>query len=391
MTRAPLLIATILTLLTAPAVGGLAPGAPAPPPTTGLPDAADLAKVATADQARALGVRLDAPTPPEHDRPSQAAEVLADAVGQPLDADDRAELAELDRLPAPVREDLTDVIDAFLAFQAAGRAADGPGEMGPVLEARNRLLDTFVELDRTVDAQDDAALAGSTVEVCPTIAVDTAGTSDTYTEDCVLVLDLGGDDVYHNNAGGAYSLGEVSEIPECGFIVGHNTYYGEAALFDASGDDLYGFQDEDKRRNCGANGGGIAGNGLLVDGEGEDTYQAGRAGVNGGGHAPGSSGFLLDAGTGDDLYNGTKNGVNGGSFVAAVGGLVDQGGTDTYLATDLGVNGGVTNVGPGGAFAGTGILLDGDGSGDRYVDDMGGTGEDRTVLPKGLIGAQIDR
>jgi hypothetical protein len=67
-----------------------------------------------------------------------------------------------------------------------------------------------------------------------------------------------------------------------------------------------------------------------------------------------------------------------------VGFLLDEAGDDTYNADDAGTNGG--------GNGGVGFLLDAAGT-DRYEDPLvpGGSCQDCTLVPKGLVGAQVDR
>ncbi len=220
----------------------------------------------------------------------------------------------------------------------------------------------------------------------------------TYTDDYALSLDVGGHDHYLNNAGGS-NLG------------GGNCYIraeagrAAAALVDLAGGDRYGRSPWWSSRNCGTNGGGgNVGVGFLLDAGGDDSYTAGSYGTNGGGLA--GVGFLLDAG-GDDSFRAASYGTNGGGNAVGVGFLLDAGGDDAYAADSYGTNGGAAlGVGflldadgddayaagsiaaNGGGYLGVGILLDGGGH-DVYQDNDGGTGRDRTVVPK-RSGAQVD-
>lgn len=95
-----------------------------------------------------------------------------------------------------------------------------------------------------------------------------------------------------------------------------------------------------------------------------------------------------------DRYVGTDLGVNGGADrdYESIGTLVDVAGPDRYLAESGGVNGGV-DLGLDRSLTAYGLLVDGAGT-DRYREagrcaDWA-AGRDRTVLPKGVHGAQID-
>ena len=251
---------------------------------------------------------------------------------------------------------VTRVVDAFRAFEEAGsRLADGQeaGEVANVVAARQNLLEAAVALQVALRSGPVAAPASATAGVCE---FDLIGVSSTYTVDCPLIVDVGGDDTYTNNAGGANG--------------------GAAAVIDLAGADRYG-----GTRASGANGGGSAGAGFLFDAGGNDTYSAANNATNGGGYFFGQ-GFLLDAG-GNDRYTATNTGTNGGGASLASGALIDLGGADVYSAGGSGTNGGTA--------AGQGLLLDTGGT-DSYSDQdtCNGSGSDRSVVPKNPLGAQID-
>lgn len=147
---------------------------------------------------------------------------------------------------------------------------------------------------------------------------------------------------------------------------------GSGFLLDPGGDDYY--------YGWGNGGGWYEGTGFLLDLAGNDSYGASYYGFNGGGWEAGV-GFLLDA-AGNDVYNGDGYGTNGGGAYEGVGFLHDIAGDDTYTATTCGVNGGACNTA-------SGSLLD-DAGNDSYSDSDGGTGQNKTVVPKGTAGSQID-
>jgi hypothetical protein len=254
-----------------------------------------------------------------------------------------------------------------------------------------------------------------------------------------FLLDAAGSDSYHAGAWatGATDLGTGTLVD----LAGHDSYqvdqaanggavFGASLLYDAAGADVYAAP-EASVTNAVANGGGVSGQGALVDAAGNDHYIAGNG--NGGGGV--GSGFLLDVG-GDDRYDDSAGGgTNGGSF-AGSGLLVDLRGNDTFQTEDGGTNGGgelgagaLVNIGGddayragstatngGGSFGGLGLLLDDRGEDryeagnsdvnggaslaqgllldarghDRYEDREGGTGTNKTVAPKGQVGAQVD-
>jgi hypothetical protein len=192
--------------------------------------------------------------------------------------------------------------------------------------------------------------------------------ANTYDRDYALLVDLGGDDVHANSAGGADPL--INGLPVAVTIdVGGNDTYrrpatatsevaqgagtlgGVGFLVDAAGSDVYEF--EPTKANGRANGQGIgaSGAGILADLGGSDRYSIRNTGsgvqeVNGQG-AAGLGGFALalDAG-GDDSYtlasrpqlqsmSGTVElgeAEAGGFGIGDVGGVAafaNSGGTDT--------------------------------------------------------------
>jgi hypothetical protein len=279
-----------------------------------------------------------------------------------------ADVERLNDLPPPVKERVTGVVHAFLAFDEASsnvatglsvertvatfdhdRDADAAFQsilprLGPVLAARALLLRETQGLAHAVHAAPPSSLEGFRVLATPSFILDLGGSGNTlYTEDVALLIDGAGDDTYANNAGGSNIGGDCGISP----ITINNVRVrpGAAALIDLAGDDTY------SARACGVNGGafGIGSTGFVLDAKGNDVYPAGKApclgsqfaiascGANGGAF-DGGSGFLLDA-DGDDVYLGSHRGVNGGTDPGA-GLLVDGSGTDTYVGGQNGVNGG---------------------------------------------------
>ncbi|KPJ53162.1 hypothetical protein AMJ39_05605 [candidate division TA06 bacterium DG_24] len=133
------------------------------------------------------------------------------------------------------------------------------------------------------------------------VVIGGPGTS-VYLADAALIVDLGGDDYYANNAGGSRR-----ESP-C------------ALVLDFDGDDVYACD------SAISQGAGLLGVGILIDYEGNDTYSArndaqavGLFGV----------GMLIDL-AGNDSYNGDQF-VQGGGVIG-LGLLCEGEGTDTYRA-----------------------------------------------------------
>jgi hypothetical protein len=148
--------------------------------------------------------------------------------------------------------------------------------------------------------------------------------ANTYDRDYALVVDLGGDDVHANSAGGADPL--VNSLPV-------------AVTIDIGGNDTY-------RRPATAisevaqGAGNLGGVGFLVDAAGNDAYEfdpsSANKRANGQGFGQAGAGMLADLG-GSDRYSirNTGSGIQqvNGQGVAGLGGLalsLDAGGDDTY-------------------------------------------------------------
>ena len=183
------------------------------------------------------------------------------------------------------------------------------------------------------------------------ILVDTTGADTTWTReqlaDAAIVVDLGGDDVYHGR-----------------YAASHEFWMSAGVLVDASGNDLYSPDVADIESDettdleaFDAEGGftqgcGLFGVGVLVDGGGDDVYTATT-------HAQGNGAFgvgVLYDRDGTDIYRLGTTGQGTGYW--GLGMLVDGGGDDYY---------GVYTMGQGaGKPRGHGLLLDLDGH-DTYI------------------------
>jgi tetratricopeptide (TPR) repeat protein len=159
-----------------------------------------------------------------------------------------------------------------------------------------------------------------------------------YKDDALLIIDLGGNDLYENNAGG-----------------GWYTPAGVAVVLDISGDDVY---DSDKP---GVQGAGLFGTGILWDVEGDDTYHAGDV-AQGAGYF--GTGFLCDA-KGNDSYNAEIFVQGAGAFGYGV--LMDTEGWDSYWSNTL-AQGFASTLGLGilGDFEGNDSYSSGEPSADIY-------------------------
>lgn len=409
------------------------------------------AKIATMWQAEALGLASSDPIPLiGHETPSEALLELAWSHGVVPTAAELDAMRGLDLQPEAIHSSLARFIDAFIAMEQAGRNAfaeadtarliahlDGPASIdvlqrsldqstGPnghqghetlsvieppsssdllieggvdltfLLPTRNQFLDAIQGLNDALDERGiQNAQTCAPVEVYPVFSIDLDQCDNTYTRDHALILDAGGNDVYHNNAGGSGMVADevtkefssdpcqILKNPPLGVMYPVNV----AALVElGEGADQYG--DSQSPRSCGANGGGSVGVGFLLDDGGDDRYVADTFGTNGGGAT--GAGFLLDVG-GDDSYTATDFGTNGGGAIG-MGSLIDGGGNDRYVADGRGVNGGADIGGVaflhdaggndiyttmragtnGGGAGGIGYLLDASGD-DVYTATEGGT------------------
>ncbi|MDP8314817.1 MAG: HEAT repeat domain-containing protein [Candidatus Celaenobacter antarcticus] len=204
---------------------------------------------------------------------------------------------------------------------------------------------------------------------------------DVYTKDADLLIDIGGDDIYQNNAGGCRSSFE--EIAVCIDHNGNDTYdspndtyvqgfgfLGCGFLADFNGNDIYSAKHF-------AQGAGVCGVGVLWDESGFDTYDA-HAFCQGAGMF--GLGMLLDN-NGEDIYDCATLG-QGGATTLGMGVLSDLDGDDRYyLAIDESKDklGNLAGYGQGGAlsfrnypwskkltaYGGAGLLFDASGN-DRY-------------------------
>jgi hypothetical protein len=321
--------------------------------------------------AGAPGGPGDAPRAP----PSEVAAALASADGVHLTASQRASLRLLDARAPAARDALASVLDAFLSFDAASRAAfrglrpvdaqaaramqedsaplaslsalPRPG-LARVFAAREVLMASAMALPRALGPAGPQEGPCAPVQVPPVFSIDLADCANLYAQDFALVVDAGGDDVYLNNAGGS-SLGASCDL----------VHAPAAALVDLKGSDRYA-----SGRGCGINGGGWLGAGFLLDVRGDDVYDAAGSGVNGGGFY--GAGFLADL-QGRDAYAASDDFAANGGGVLGTGFLLDAEGADTYAAGSEGANGG-------GWGAGTGFLFDAAGDDAYRARERGGNG-----------------
>lgn len=343
------------------------------------------------------------PTPPRVDRPRLTGLQDLPGPGGPADADAdlrrvvdayltyrRSVLGWLSTTEEPQEQirDYRHAIGAEIGAQpgpSVDRRAHGgtlPAALSQVLVARTDLVSAALTLEGPAIHGDRGTRCS--VRTPPAYAFDLCGADSTYEHNYSLIVDLGGNDTYLNNAGGT-RLTDICEQSPTPAPVG----FAAAALVDVAGDDAYG--DPEAPSSCGVNGGAVMGAGFLLDRAGDDMYAADSYGVNGGAWIAGL-GYLRDL-AGDDRYlagvstvtvdpgdgnvSHGNRGVNGGGN-GAVGTLVDDAGDDVYRAgvesariraDGIRLEAG-SNAVNGGGLAGVGHLADRAGS-DRYLAGIG--------------------
>lgn len=165
-------------------------------------------------------------------------------------------------------------------------------------------------------------------EMTPAGKVIVGGTgANVYAEDAALILDLGGDDVYLNNAGGTRPGMNVSVVVDW---AGNDIYLsksnfsqgagllGGGFLFDLAGEDTFSSLN-------GSQGAGFFGIGVLYHGDGSSSFNA-RSFSQGVGQM--GAGFLWK-GSGNDIYDCREYCQALGLFRGA-GVLIDRAGNDNY-------------------------------------------------------------
>ena len=150
-----------------------------------------------------------------------------------------------------------------------------------------------------------------------------------YRENSAVIIDLGGDDIYYNNAGSSTRKNPISILVD---LSGNDKYIstqpftqgsgilGTGILIDLSGDDLYTSRDLSQ-------GIGILGSGFLIDLDGDDQY-SGKSSVQGLGLF--GIGFILESG-GSDRYLADRY-AQGIGFTKGIGGIIEADGSDYMFA-----------------------------------------------------------
>lgn len=289
--------------------------------------------------------------------PAQADDLLSRAMAH--DTADAFLLAAGEALAAQAEA----AVDRPALYTAAAGLAAAIDAALPVLQQRAGALPTGA----TGPAE---GVACDVIDQPPVLCVGGEG-ANTYTADVAVQIDLGGDDVYRNTAGGAdpqqnglpaavtIDLGGddqyLAELPMADgarAVQGGGAVGGIGVLVDVSGHDRYVASGPTSAIR--AQGAGYGGVGILLDGDGDDVYESvvGRPGqatanVQGNGHL-GGMGLLIDA-AGDDAYTAearpdlivSADGLNlasadvtghGHGNIAAVGVFLDGGGRDVITA-----------------------------------------------------------
>ncbi|GIH03416.1 hypothetical protein Rhe02_14830 [Rhizocola hellebori] len=215
------------------------------------------------------------------------------------------------------------------------------------------------ELERAIKAeQSGSGQCGQTgaraVDLWPVLRFEPGCANQTYQHDYLLIVDMGGDDVYANNAGSnvidvnfsppnAAKPGLVGTGPAKGCQRGLAGLYRKdcsvsaVVLLDTQGNDSYGVLEQpDSDRICTddpvvrrmlTGGAAFLGVGILRDSANSADRYVGKTVSLGAAHMFGV-GILSDAG-GNDTYMAVRNSM-GFSLIGGLGLLRDEGGDDVY-------------------------------------------------------------
>jgi hypothetical protein len=253
--------------------------------------------------------------------------------------------------------DLTGTIDSQFQFVEHARRV-GYEYLFQAAQVLTSAIEDYVARTKNFQVQDfyiDTTKTQSTFELHvgdDTLVISGFG-NDTHTRDANFLIDLDGDDIYSNNAGGCDSVADGIALcidhagndqylaPDRQFVQGFG-FLGVGMLVDLAGDDKY------TARHF-SQGAGIMGVGALWDLGGSDTYDA-HAFCQGAGMF--GIGMLLDD-SGDDLYDCATLG-QGAATTLGIGILSDLAGDDRYqlaLTTSKDALGQAPGYGQGGALS----------------------------------------
>lgn len=381
--RVPIVLLLVLALASAPAFA--LTGAPALDEGLAEPlaraagvDASALAPARATESLHALVLRADAKlglvrAPAELDvlasLDPRLASVLADLLLAVLDAADARDAAYAGVTDDEIRslvDDEGSERGLAIASRVDARAVRVAAvKLALAVEAARPVLEALAAERAAAPALPVFPRAPPAVDVFPVIGVDPLGVPNTFPHDYFLSVDLGGDDVYDNNAGGSiltrgFKIGDPSTFGPtvAGFTVGgefedaQESYTATLAI-DVAGNDVYGVYkspstvggSRDKFCTSGQlirriviQGGGSGGLGQAYDFAGNDWYRS-KTLSQGHGHVAGV-GYLHDA-AGDDRYTTIRSSI-GSSVLQGVGVQVDAAGDDRYETVSP--PGGIWNV-----------------------------------------------
>jgi hypothetical protein len=257
----------------------------------------------------------------------------------------------------------------FAALPAGGLAAALATGAGVNPAARDELRgcaettwrDT-IALQRAIEAEAPAGmaaaacepLAADSLDIWPVLRLETGCGNNTYPNDYLLLVDVGGNDTYRNNVGG--NMVDINFAPAGAAVPGlrgtgpargcqraipgltaADCVPTAAVLLDMQGEDTYGVKETPDHdtgctndpvvRRMMTGGAGFLGVSVLRDAGGTADSYTGKTGALGAGHIFGV-GVLSDTG-GDDVYSAVRN-SQGFALVGGFGLLHDEAGQDRY-------------------------------------------------------------
>lgn len=324
-------------------------------PCGALPDA-------LAAFARTLG--LEAPAVPEI-----LADEEADAVARLVCALDAASRARNDAYEgvdalALVRAAVTDTEEGIAALDPA---LVPPGALAANLAGAIAIAEAVDDALRILEPREARLLpAGAprgppAIDLEPLLAIDNVGVDNEYRLDYALTIDVGGNDLYDNNAGG--SLVAIGDGPFFNIAGDPGTWQHPIAPTGPNGPKVVvGGAFEDAELIVSAT--------LLLDLAGDDTYGVRRSPINDArctsdpvvtrvvtqGTGAGGPGLLFDLGGANDFN--AKSIAQGAGHVGGVGVLSLGDGPDDVEAVRMAQGSGL--------FFGMGVVID-EGGDDRYV------------------------
>lgn len=342
-------------------------------------------------QLRADDVQAAPPAPPA----DLAVEIerFVDLFAPSASEDERDALERsAEALPTQAREALAHLLSTYRSVSDVRDATlGGLPELAPDVLARGAHSNAAApDMTELTDASADllvAALGAARVfssvalanpigpiTLCGAITLDLAGVPSDHSCDARISIDVGGDDVYRNSAGGG--RGSVALLLDLAgndrYVPVYRPYYrpvngaaynGVGMLVDLEGNDEYA---PERTSYLLANGASLQGVGMILDARGDDRYVASSANMTIANAASYQGlGVILDA-AGNDSYDadvayGLVNGASG--FGSGL--LYDGGGSDVYSL--IARNSTYDSSANGASYGGAGILVDAGAGDDRYL------------------------